>query len=178
MPNKHKSKPGLAEIIPKMCHEIAHLDSGSLARLRRMDPLGPGEAEFWKLAIFHELHQTDQVGMMLVKLLALLTPKGQSDIKQLHKFGNSLGKVLAANKNGKPLLSEMRLMRFIALPFEKRPESLERICRLIASNGHKGLDCVDLARLLFYHDVKHTRNLARHYFSNLKGPSTEKETVT
>ena len=181
MPNKQDMKSDLTQVIPGMCSKIARLDPGSLARLRRMDPAGPGEAGFWKLAVSHGF-RTDQYGMMLVKLLAILTPKGKPGEKQLHDRSIQLGKLLATGKNNNPLLknnnpllSETRLLRFIALPFDKRPESLERICRLIAANGHKGVDCVELARLLFFDDVKHTRHLARSYFSNPKQTSNEKD---
>ena len=174
MPNKQDMKSDLTQIIPGMCGEIARLDPGSLARLRRMDPAGSGEAEFWKIAVSHEF-RTDQAGMMLVKLLAILTPKGQPGKKQLHDHSIQLGKLLATGKNNKPLLSETRLLRFIALPFDKRPDSLERICRMIAANGHEGLNCTELARLLFSPYVQHTRRLARSYFSSLEQTSNEKD---
>ena len=174
MLNKQETKPDLDEVISKVCGKITRLDPGSLARLRRMDTSGPGEAEFWKLAVSHGF-RTDQTGMMLVKLLAILTPKGQPGEKQLHDRSIQLGKLLATGKNNKPLLSESRLLRFIALPFDKRPDSLERICRLIAANDHEGINCTELARLLFYPHGKHTRHLACHYFSNLEDTSNEKE---
>ena len=177
MSGKTGKKPDFAETISRMCGSIARLDPGSLARLRRMDPIGPGEAEFWKLAVSHNF-RANQSGMMLVKLLAILTPKGPSDEKVLHNSSISLGKLLATGKSDKPLLSETRLLRFIALPFSKRYESLERICRLIANNGHEGVDCVGLARLLFYPDLENTRSLARFYFSNLEDNSSEKEQTT
>ena len=181
MSHEPKKQFDLSKTIPKMCSEIALLDPGSLARLRRMDPLGPGEAEFWKLAVSHH-YRTDQVGIMLIKLLAILTPKGQPGKKVLHIPQMPLGKLLARIENSRPLLSETRLLRFIALPFEKRPEALERICFLIAAKGHDGLDCVGLAKLLFYPEVNHTRILARAYFSSLnselKDTSNKKEDIT
>ena len=177
MQNKPNAKFDLYNAIPKICKEISLLNPGDLARLCRMDPFGPGEMEFWKIAVSHDL-RTDRTGMILVKLFAILTPKGKPGEKQLHNRDIPLGKVLAIGKAGKPLLSEMRLLRFIALPFDKRSESLERICRLISTNGHKGIDCTGVAMLLFYSDVKHTRRLAHCYFSNLDTTLNKKEPDT
>ena len=158
--------PKLTDAIPKMCGEIVILGRGSLARLRRMDLSGPGEPEFWKLVVSHQFRK-DQYGMILIKLFAILTPKGQSGGIRLHAPDIPLGKLLANSKSGRPLLSETRFLRFIALPFDKRPEALERICRQIAANGHNGVDCRELANLLFFNDVKQTRKLARFYFSEI-----------
>jgi CRISPR system Cascade subunit CasB len=135
------------------------LDPGQLARLRRMDPEGPGEGDFWRLAVEHGL-RTDSKGLLFARLLALLTPKGEPGAhKKLHDGDGPLGTVLF--EAGYP---ETRLLAFLALPAGKRGEALERMARWLAAKGHDGVNCVDIARLLFSDDVRDARRLAESYY--------------
>jgi hypothetical protein len=155
-------QPALDERIFKLALDIARLDSGALARLRRMRSDGPGTAEFWKLALEHGV-RTDVAGLRFMALLALLTPKGEPGGKRLHNGRNAWGKALAGS--GYP---ETRLLRFLSTPFAYRADALEAMARWLAAKGHDGVNCVDLACLLWFDDIEHERRLARSYFTELK----------
>lgn len=149
----------LGEAVSRLAGSMVKLDPGPLARLRRMDPAGPGEGDFWRLAVQHEL-RTDDKGLLFVRLLALLTPKGDPGAhKKLHDRDRPLGAALC--EAGYP---ETRLLDFLALPEERRGEALERMARWLAAKGHGGVNCVDIARLLFSEDVRNTRRLAETYY--------------
>lgn len=149
----------LGETVFRLAQSIVRLDPGQLAHLRRMDPEGPGEGEFWRLAVQHNL-RTDSNGLMLVRLMALLTPKGEAGAhKKLHDREKPLGAALF--KAGYP---ERRLLAFLALPAEQRGETLERMTRWLAAKGHEGVNCADIARLLFFDDVRDARRLAETYY--------------
>lgn len=157
------ARPDIRETLFALAQDMTKLDPGPLARLRRMTPGGPGEGTFWVLALRHGLRQ-DGVGMTFVRLLALLTPKGAADQRKLlHDGKRPLGKVLAGA--GYP---EMRLLRFLSLPFEARGDSLERMIRWLAAKGHEGVDTVDIALLLFSPDVRPARRLAKTYYDALR----------
>lgn len=154
--------PNLADRIFRLAGAMTRLEPGPLARLRRMRPDGPGTAEFWTLALAHDL-RTDEPGLRFVALLALLTPKGSPGAKRLHDSRIAFGKALAVA--GYP---ERRLLRCLATPFAARAEAIETMVRFLAAKGHEGVNCVDLACLLWFDDVEHERRLARSYFSAMK----------
>jgi CRISPR system Cascade subunit CasB len=149
----------LGEAVSRLAGSMVKLDPGPLARLRRMDPAGPGEGDFWRLAVQHEL-RTDDKGLLFVRLLALLTPKGDPGAhKKLHDRDRPLGAALC--EAGYP---ETRLLDFLALPEERRGEALERMARWLAAKGHGGVDCVHIARLLFFDSARDARHLAETYY--------------
>lgn len=166
-------KPALGDAICQLSQRLAKLDPGSLARLRRMDPKGPGEAAFWKLAIDSKL-KTDGRYQILVRLMALLTPKGDPRLpKKLHDSTQAFGAALA--EAGYP---ETRLMRFLALPFAQRAEALERMARWLAQKGHAGLSCTDIESLLISDDEKPARKLAESYYRTKdKRDATKKDSA-
>jgi CRISPR system Cascade subunit CasB len=153
------------------------LDAGALARLRRMDVDGPGEADFWRLA--GECGFIEEVNgnkwLRLVKIMALLTSRGEPATRSgPHSSERPLGAVLCdgGRRNGheeRPFLSETRLARFLALPFERRGVALEGMARTLAGRREQdaGVNCVDIACLLFSQDVTHGRRLASAYYRRL-----------
>lgn len=150
----------LADIIVRIADDMAKLEPGPLARLRRMKPSGPGEGDFWRLAARYGLTGSDR-WLVFVKLLALLIPKGDpGQPKRLHAPKRALGTAL-----GESAYPESRLLRFLALPHEQRPEALERMIRwLDAHDEARGIDCRDIYRLLTSPDVRHRRKLAETYY--------------
>lgn len=149
----------LGETVFRLAGSMVKLDPGQLARLRRMNPEGPGEGDFWRLAVQHDL-RTDNKGLLFVRLLALLTPKGEAGShKKLHDRDKPLGAALF--EAGYP---ETRLLNFLALPEERRGEALGRMARWLAAKGHGGVNCVDIARLLFFDDARDARRLAETYY--------------
>ena len=154
-----ENRQSLGETVFQLAQNMVKLDPGQLARLRRMDPEGPGEGDFWRLAVQHDL-RTDSKGLLFVRLLALLTPKGDPNgHKKLHDKNKPLGEALCYA--GYP---ETRLLNFLALPHSMRGETLERMARWLAAKGHDGVNCTDIARLLFSDDVSHSRRLAETYY--------------
>lgn len=153
-------RPSLGSTIGKLATAMLRLDPGELARLRRMQTNGPGELAFWRLAVEFSL-RTDDRGLQLVRILALLAPKGDpASRSSFHDFERrSLGAALADAR-----YSEARLARFLELPFDKRGEALERMARLLRAKRVLPVNCLDIACLLLSDDVKHPRKLAQDYY--------------
>ena len=149
-------------IVFPLTNAIVGLGPGPLARLRRMDVSGPGEAGFWKLVAAHELSRP-ALWVHPVRLMALLTPRGSPDpTKRLHDRKTPLGRALATA--GYP---EIRLMRFLALPKDRRGEALERMVRWLATKGHSGVDCTDICALFFVRAQWPAQRLAETYYREL-----------
>ena len=162
------------DIIKNLANKMRYnLDSGGLARLRRMDLEGPEVAEYWHLAAQCDfMDRADkQVWKQIVRIMAILAPKGEIKRRPpLHYSGNSLGRLLGHGEAGDmPLLSEIRLMRFLSLPRELRGEALERIARMLANKRNRsvGLNCIDIAYLLLSDNSIHTQRLAKDYYRNI-----------
>ncbi|CAO3416153.1 hypothetical protein [Azospirillum endophyticum] len=162
------------------------LKPGPLAELRRMDPDGgAGTPEFWRLAAELDLPPgRTATWMRIVRIMAILSDKGEPGTrKPLHDRGRPLGAALADGGDRewkpppgegppRPVLSEARFTRFLALPADRRAEALERIARALAGSrrpGH-GLNCADIAALLLVSDDPWPiRKLARDFYDRLDG---------
>ena len=185
----------LTQKINSLSKEMKLLGAGPLAELRRMAVDGPGTTDFWHLAGlsgFLEDRQHTDSWMRIVKIMAILTPKGEPAERHfLHDERRSLGEVLCdgghrdwptADAAARPFLSETRLARFLAQRPEQRTETLERQARALAAKRDPkiGINCVDIAALLLSSDRKpnHLRKLARKYYQRLDSAkrTTEKET--
>ena len=182
------------QTINSLSQAMNRLGTGPLAELRRMAVDGPGTTDFWHLAGlcgFLEDKQRTDSWMRIVKIMAILTPKGEPvDRIPLHNKSRSLGTVLcdgghdpwpAASAAARPFLSETRLARFLAQRPEQRAEALERQARALAAkrNPDLGINCADIAALLLYPDNEshHLRNLTRAYYQRLDSAArkTKKE---
>lgn len=165
-PDSERRSPAseLYAAIPRLTGAMLKLDPGALARLRRMDVHGPGEADFWRLAVNFGLPATE-TGMRFVKILALLAPKGEPSRRPpFHDRSRPLGEALCDAE-----LSEARLARFLTLPTEERGAALESLARLLSAklDPGRGVNCMDIARLLFSSNVQHARQLAQTYYRRL-----------
>ncbi|MCT8999209.1 hypothetical protein [Chelativorans intermedius] len=159
--------------VARLAGAMLKLEPGALARLRRMDVEGPGEPDFWRLATELDL-PTHPAGLRLVRIMALLAPKGDPGNRApLHRFERPLGTVLCEAG-----LSEARLARFLALPFERRGPALESMARFInaarAQSG--GVNCHDIACLLFSTEAMHARRLAGSYYRCLDRAARQQDT--
>ena len=170
----------LNQYVEKISRDLQFMQPGSLAELRRMIPGDVGTAEFWRIAA--ELHlpldRTD-IWQRIIRIMAILAPKGDPvDRKPLHGRRRKLGETLCDGgdpgwpngEDARPMLSETRLARFLALPPERRGEALERIARNLAvlRRDDDPVDCVALVRLLLYpEDPKTMRDLAYAYYRRL-----------
>jgi CRISPR system Cascade subunit CasB len=169
MLNETQSRP-LANTVFNLAKSIVILPPGPLARLRRMDIDGPGEGDFWKLAVEHDLKPPEH-WLTPIRLMALLTPKGApSGSKKLHDSKTPLGKALAYSK-----YPETRLLRFLATPVDRRGEPLERMVRWLATKGHDGVNCTDVCALLFKQSPVPARRLAETYYNTLAQETAKKD---
>jgi CRISPR system Cascade subunit CasB len=180
--------------IERLSRGLLGLDPGPLAELRRMAPGGPGVPAYWRLANDCGFREDDaDVWMQVVKIMAILSPKGQrSDKDRLHDASHRLGAALCdgGDPRWRPRnptepqgeFSEKRLARFLALSPAGRGEALERIARMLARSRDpaRGIDCITLARLLLVPDDKRPlQHLARDYHRRLDDaarPAKQKET--
>lgn len=165
---KETPRASIAEIVKA----LRGLPPGPLARLRRMDCSGAGEMDYWWLAT--ALHLTrGETDMQLIRLLALLTPRGEVHARPfIHRAERPLGKVLAEAG-----YSETRLARFMALPFSRRPPALERMVRFIAGKMGDGVNCGDIDALLSRDDVWPLRRLADSYYHAIEQKSFENKDI-
>ena len=165
-------------VIPKLAFEIARLDSGSAAALRRGPLAGAGTAAFWKLTTqYAPAAARDEAGWAaLLQAIAILTPKGRSPNKKpAHDRQVPMGSAL--HKAG---LSELRLATLLAATTERRRESAPRVCRRLAAGEQNRFDLVTLARFILFGDESTDRRIARHYYradAAARRESKNKETL-
>lgn len=179
---------GYKEKVRRLSSALTQLGTGELAELRRMDGDGPGCAAFWQLAaecdFIDEANRTE-AWMRIVKIMTVLTPKGErANARPVHDPRQRLGTALCdggdpawnAASQAQPLLSERRLMRFLAEPSGRRAESLERAARMLAAkrNAERGIDCTEIAALLLFPANKFAaRDIARAYYRRLDSVARE-----
>lgn len=166
------------QVIPRLAMEIAMLDPGSAAALRRGPSDGAGSAAFWRLLTKHSLHDRARKWAALVQSIAILTPKGRNPAKlPAHEPTRSMGEALQAAG-----VSELRLARLLGAPPDLRPELVIRTCRRLAATEFNRFNLVTLGQfLLFGDDKRPARWIARDYyraaFKAMRKPE-EKETST
>ena len=160
---------------------LQHLGPGRLAELRRMNASSAGAPTFWRLAAqYHEIDQDQETWMAIIKIVAILTPKGDAAMRQpLHVSKRRLGAVLCDGGNPvwpngespRPALSERRLAQLMAARGTQRAVYMERAARAIRRTMQPGtgVNVSDLAQLLLdYPDrVQVTRQLAESYYKLL-----------
>jgi CRISPR system Cascade subunit CasB len=150
------------EVIPRLAVALAQLDPGELARLRRMDVDGPGEATFWALAAQFDLPGDRALWLLPVKLMALLTAKGdpRAGKRPAHEGKRALGTALADAG-----FSETRLLRLMERAPEARADAMERTVRFLAARGSgEGVNCREVFWLLHSDAPGPLRQLADRYF--------------
>lgn len=169
------------------------LDSGALARLRRMKVDGAGETDYWLLAAqCGFLDENHDRWRRIVQLMALLCGKGEAGHRgTLHDSRRGLGAAfcdggdrhwspgLAGDGVGRPVLSETRFARFLELSPAGRHDALPRLMRWLAAcrNGESGVNCAEIAALILFTDpVRTLRDIARDYYRRLDSQHTKAET--
>lgn len=165
---------------------LFELDTGAMARLRRMEVDGVGVTDYWQLAAdCGFLDENHDRWRRIVKLMALLCGKGEvgqrgalHDPKQDSRRG--LGAALCDGGDphwspgpagdGRPVLSETRFARFLEVSPAGRYEALARLMRWLASHrsGDSGVNCAEIAALILFSDAVRTqRGIARDYYRRL-----------
>ena len=153
----------LRQAIPKIASEIAHLDPGPAAALRRGPYRGAGAAAFWKLLARHKPVDAarNEVGWAaLIQAIAVLTPKGRDPQKQsAHDFKLAMGQALYDAD-----VSELRLARLLAAEPELRGEVAVRVCRRLAAGEPKPFNLVTLGDFVLRGSRDTDRRIARDYY--------------
>ena len=167
----------LDKTIMRLSAEMHRLGTGDLAELRRMDANGPGVAAYWHLATkCGFLDSWTDTWMCIVRIMAILSPKGEgTGGPALHDPKRRLGAVLCDGGDpgwagARPVVSEQRLARFLAVSPVRRADGLERVARMLAARRKpdRGINCADIARLLLFpDDGSPPRDLAREYYRRL-----------
>ena len=171
---------GLREAIPKIASEIACLDPGPAAALRRGPCKGAGAAAFWKLLARHNPigAEYDEAGWAaLIQAIAVLTPKGRGpDKKSAHDYSLPMGRAL--HEAG---FSELRLARLLAGAPELRREVAVRTCRRLAAGECNRFNLVTLGDFVLFGGESTDRRIARDYYrahAAAERASQDRETST
>ena len=172
----------LSETVECLSREMSGLAPGPLAELRRMDVNGPGTAAYWTLAgRCGFLNSPIVPWMRIVKIMAILTPRGEPASRPpTHDAKRRLGAVLcdggdtgwpgAATGQQHPFVSETRLARLITQRHDRRPATLERLARMLATqrDPQSGINCIDIAALVLGSDNNSQLTaLARQFYQRL-----------
>ena len=161
---------------------LATLSAGDLAELRRMtaDDVAPA---FWRLVARHEaIRAREDDWMHIVRILAILTPKGDPDKRTSLHSERRLGTVLCDGGDptwpspvlGLPRVaySELRFAKLLASRGRQRAVLLTRAARSVARSmvSGTGVNVRDIAFATLYPESTQTNNaLARSYYSRLDG---------
>lgn len=155
---------GPNELVPRLASQIARLDAGSAAALRRGPLAGSGAAAFWKLLAGHEPPLRDpEAWAPAVQAIAILTGVGGSAAdprESAHDPQHPMGAALFGTG-----LSELRLARLLAARGDLRHELLVRTCRRLARDPrHHRFDLRTLVSFAVYRGEETDRRIARDYY--------------
>lgn len=157
----------IGETVARLAVEIAVLDPGAAAALRRGPQSGAGAAAFWKLLSRHgpdrELDRRQEDGWgTLIQAIAILTPKGGNRDGApkdcAHDPGIPMGAALHDAK-----VSELRLARLLTAPEQMRRTLTVRLCRRLAAADQRRFDLRTLARFVLSGGDA-GRHIARDYY--------------
>ena len=152
----------LDRAVAAIASEIARLDPGPAAELRRETLGGAGAAAFWKLMATHgpARHFDEDGWAAVVQAIAVLTPNGRNPEKPpAHDRNRPMG---AALHDGG--ISELRLARLLAASKEMRRDPVLRTCRRLAAAEECRFDLRTLARFILFDDDRTSRRIASDYY--------------
>ena len=145
-------RPTMGETVARLAAEIAILDPGAAAALRRGPQSGAGAAAFWKLVTRHgparELDRSrEDAWGTLIQAIAVLTPKGtnrnEAPKGSVHEPRIAMGAALHDAD-----VSELRLARLLTAPEQMRRTLTVRLCRRLAAADQRRFDLRTLARFI------------------------------
>ena len=144
--------------------EVARLDPGPAAELRRGPFEGAGAVAFWNLMTRHGPDQPgDKVEARwaaIIQAIAILTPKGRSPEKvSAHDPTRPMGAAL--HDAG---ISELRLARLLAAPRPMRGSLTVRLCRRLAASERCRFDLRTLAQFILFGGDRTDRRISRDYY--------------
>lgn len=156
------------QLIYLLALQIAHLDPGPAAALRRGPLEGAGVAAFWKLLADYGLGRGSEANIenwaAVVQAIAILTPKGRDHEKvSAHEPKIAMGAAIC-----RAGVSELRLARMLGAPASVRRQLVVRTCRRLARTDYHRFDVITLALFLLAKDSakadKIARKIAEHYY--------------
>lgn len=175
--------------VRKIARDIAGLDPGPAAALRRGPLKGAGAAAFWKLLARcepQEAERNEEGWGALIQAIAILTPKGQGSQSapgetpaetsrgRRSAFGRTpMGQALAEAK-----VSDGRLSRLLATKDEQRRETAVRLCRRLAAAEVPPFNLTTLGHFIVHGNEKTDRRIACDFyraFDAAERKTTEKE---
>ena len=162
--NQLSEANGLNDIIPRLAQEIAILDSGSAAALRRGPLAGAGTAAFWSLSAKYMLAANREIEWAaVVQAISILTPIAQSKDKErrqsAHNPSHPMGSAICGAK-----VSDQRLARLLAAKGAMRRDLLMRVCRRLRNTEHRRFDLRTLGWFVVYGTEDTDRQIARSYY--------------
>ena len=153
------------------------LGPGDLAQCRRMDRKTASPV-FWRLAVQHPTTigrpKWEQEWMEIVRVLAILTPKGDpANRPPLHDGRRMFGAVLCDGGDpnpewsGRPMVSEFRLEKLMAARGTQRAVLLKRAVLMLVRSRvpGSGVNVIDIAKVLL--KPEDGRLLAEPYYRRL-----------
>ena len=153
----------------RTANRLKELDTGALARLRRM-PEDGAAPEFWRLDLPDRIEW-----VVITRILAILTDRGEPDSRNsMHdiskRFGQSLcdgGLADWSNIKDRPLISEQRLAQLLASRGPVRNALMIRAARALSAKHGPGLkvNVADIAWSIL--NPKDTGLIARPYYRRL-----------
>lgn len=160
-PRKQAETHSLSQVVSRLAGEIARLDPGSAAALRRGPLSGAGAAAFWQLMATHQPRTNDETGWAtLIQGIAILTPKGTDpNKKSAHEYRLPMGSALSKAK-----FLDLRLARLLNAPKEMRRDLAVRMCRRLSRTEYNRFNLETLARFILYADDETDRRIARDYY--------------
>ena len=162
--NAERHNAGPNQIVPRLASDIARLDPGSAAALRRGPLAGAGAAAFWKLLASNDMGLHDaEAWAPVVQAIAILTGVGRNAAgarESAHDPKHSMGAALFGTG-----LSDLRLARLLASRGDLRRELLVRTCRRLSRDTqHRRFDLRTLGWFAVYGSEETDRHIARDYY--------------
>ena len=166
-----------ADVIPRIAGEIARLEPGPAAALRRGPLNGAGAAAFWKLLAKHKPLGPEVRWAVLIHAIAILTPKGRHpDKRSAHDYSLPMGKALYGGG-----VSELRLARLLGATPDLRLELAVRTCRRLATTECNRFNLVTLGEFVLFGHEGIDRRIAREYYraeADARRKPEDRETLT
>jgi hypothetical protein len=157
--------PNRRETLYRLASELKHSASnGDLAALRRLDPMRPDNAAFWRLLVAivperdRRSSEAEQRWAMAINGMALMA-------RDHHENGARLGRVLAETE-----FSEQRLERLLRARGIVLADLLRRMCRFLAGKA-RAVDWRELGEFILTRDPeaaeRKRRAIAKDYYATL-----------
>lgn len=179
-PSPTADRRQLGDEVEALAADIARLDPGPLAQLRRGALQGAGAPAFWTLLARHGLAPIEgslEGWAAVMQGIAIMTPRGRDRPRASpHDRSAPLGRQLATGgdpdwgKSGEPraAFSELRLARLLEAGGAARRDLALRACRMLARHEAR-VDWRQMARLILFPDgsERTARQVARSFYETL-----------